>query len=161
MTFTEITEGIRKHFDASLIKEELSTLAQPQISIDPSKLVELCLFLRDTENFYFDSLSCLTALDNGPEKGTMEVIYHLYSIPYHHSLVLKAVLPRDQATFPSLSGVWRTANWHEREAYDFFGITFIDHPDLRRILLPADWVGHPMRKDYKEQDMYHGIQVAY
>jgi NADH-quinone oxidoreductase subunit C len=76
-------------------------------------------------------------------------------------LHLRVVLDREKPEVPSLSGIWKTADWHEREAYDFFGIQFTGHPNLTRILLPADWEGHPLRKDYVEQERYHGIKVKY
>ena len=117
--------------------------------------------LFNTEGLYFDFLSCLTGVDNGPEADTMEVLYHLCSIPYHKQLVVKVLLDRKSPSVPTVSDIWRTANWHEREAYDLLGIGFDNHPDLRRILLPADWEGHPLRKDYVEQEKYHGITVAY
>lgn len=110
---------------------------------------------------YFDQLSCVTGIDNGPDLKTMEVIYHLYSIPFNRSLALKVILPRDNPRVPSLTSVWKTANWLERETYDMFGIVFEGHPDLRRILMPADWEGFPLRKDYKEQDTYRDVQVKY
>jgi NADH-quinone oxidoreductase subunit C len=106
-------------------------------------------------------LSCITAIDLGPDAGQMEVIYTLYSIPFHVTLHLRVTLDRDKPEVLSLSSIWKTADWHEREAYDFFGIQFIGHPNLTRILLPADWVGHPLRKDYVEQERYHGIKVKY
>ncbi|HXA01825.1 MAG TPA: NADH-quinone oxidoreductase subunit C, partial [Cytophagaceae bacterium] len=115
---------------------------------------------------YFDFLSCLTGVDNGPAIGTMEVIYHLYSIPFNHHIILKAELIRNNEGEPlpaitSVSNIWRSANWHEREIFDMYGIVFEAHPDLRRILLPADWEGYPLRKDYKHQEYYHGIKVEY
>jgi NADH-quinone oxidoreductase subunit C len=106
-------------------------------------------------------LSCVTGIDNGPEAGTMEVIYNLYSIPFNRSLMLKVILPRDQAEMESVCGVWKGANWLEREVYDMFGIHFKNHPDLRRILMPADWEGYPLRKDYQHQELYRDIQVKY
>ncbi|MGB5929519.1 MAG: NADH-quinone oxidoreductase subunit C, partial [Cyclobacteriaceae bacterium] len=113
---------------------------------------------------YFDFLSCLTGLDNGPGQPA-EVIYHLYSIPFNQKIVLRTELPKPQdgslPAVPTVSHIWKTALWHEREAYDLVGIAFTGHPDLRRILLPADWEGHPLRKDYDEQAYYHGIKVAY
>src|SRR5690606_10281297 len=111
-------------------------------------------------------LSSVTGLDNGPEKGTMEVIYHLYSIPYNHHFTIKVALERDLVNsnppnLPSVTSIWKGANWQEREIFDMYGIVFEGHPDLRRILLPEDWEGFPLRKDYKTQDYYHGIKVAY
>ena len=79
-------------------------------------------------------------------------------------MILKVQIDREikeNAEIDSVSGIWKTADWHEREIFDFYGVKFNNHPDLRRILLPADWIGHPMRKDYQEQETYHGIKVKY
>ena len=100
-------------------------------------------------------------MDNGPEAGTLEVIYNLYSLPLNHSLMLQVKLPREQPIIPSVTEIWKGANWHEREAFDLFGITFEGHPDLRRILLPDDWEGHPLLKDYQQQEYYRGMKVKY
>lgn len=144
---------------------EQKTGLQSQLILPTERLLEVMLFLRDSEGLYFDQLSNLTALDNGPQGGSMEVIYQLYSIPYQHSLTLTIKLSRPELpalpSVPSLSSIWYTANWHEREAYDLMGIHFEGHPDLRRVLLPADWEGHPLRKDYKDLDTYHEIKVAF
>jgi len=121
----------------------------------------ICSFLHANENTYFDHLACLTAIDNGEEENSMEVIYTLYSIPKNIHLTLKVVLDRSNPVIDSISNIWGGANWHEREAFDLFGIQFTKHPDLRRILLPADWVGHPMRKDYKEDETYHGMTIEH
>lgn len=137
-------------------EEELSRLTLPAEQILP-----VCEFLWKNPVTYFDSLSCLTAIDQGPEAGKMEVIYTLYSIPNHLTLHLRVILDRSSPTISSVSSIWRTAEWHEREAFDLLGIQFSGHPDLRRILLPEDWEGHPLRKDYVEQSKYHGIQVKY
>ena len=137
-------------------EEELSRLTLPAEQILP-----VCEFLWKNPATYFDSLSCLTAIDQGPEAGKMEVIYTLYSIPNHLTLHLRVILDRSSPTISSVSSIWRTADWHEREAFDLLGIQFSGHPDLRRILLPEDWEGHPLRKDYVEQSKYHGIQVKY
>ena len=141
------------------------------ITVPTERIAEVCMLMHTHEECYFDMLSCLTGLDNGVEKaamdiGTMEVIYNLYSIPFEHALMLKVVIPRNIAgeglpQVPTVSHIWKTADWHEREAFDLMGITFTNHPDLRRILLPEDWVGHPLRKDYEAQEYYHGIQVKY
>ncbi len=137
-------------------EEELSRLTLPAEQILP-----VCEFLWKNPATYFDSLSCLTAIDQGPEAGKMEVIYTLYSIPNHLTLHLRVILDRSSPTISSVSSIWRTADWHEREAFDLLGVQFSGHPDLRRILLPEDWEGHPLRKDYVEQSKYHGIQVKY
>ncbi|MCL4147034.1 UNVERIFIED_CONTAM: hypothetical protein GTU68_050159 [Idotea baltica] len=106
-------------------------------------------------------------MDNGPENNTMELWYHLTSIPFEKSFIIRVIIDRtpkegdELPTVPSLSSIWKTADWHEREAFDLLGINFSEHPDLRRILLPADWVGYPLRKDYKEMEEYHGIKVKY
>ena len=130
-----------------------------QMTVASPELLTVCDFLWRNSNTYFDSLSCITAIDLGPDTGQMEVIYTLYSIPNHLTLHLRVILDRAKPVISSVSSVWRTADWHEREAFDFFGIQFTNHPDLRRILLPEDWEGHPLRKDYVEQTKYHGIQV--
>lgn len=131
------------------------------IAVSTDKILDVCNKLYQHPDLYFDSLSCLTALDNGKEAGTMEVVYNLYSIPFNHHLMLKVVLPCENPEIESVSSIWRTANWHEREAFDMFGIIFKNHPDLRRILMPADWEGFPLRKDYQTQETYRDIKVAY
>jgi NADH-quinone oxidoreductase subunit C len=161
MQFLEIKLVLTEKFGEGIILFENSTYEQPQLTISAEKIEEVCFFLRDTDQLYFDYMTCLSGMDNGVEKKTMEVIYHLYSIPYNHSLVLKVELERENPEVSTVSNVWRTADWHEREAYDMFGIKFTNHPDLRRILLPADWEGFPLRKDYQEQEYYHGIKVQF
>ncbi len=130
------------------------------LSIDSSSFKKICLELYQNEGCYFDSLSCLTGIDNGVEAETMEVIYNLYSIPLEHSLTLKVSLPRENPILDSICNIWRTADWHEREAYDLLGIKFMGHPDLRRLLMPADWAGFPLRKDYKEPELYRGMKTV-
>lgn len=130
-----------------------------RLTLSAEHILPVCEFLWKNPSTYFDSLSCLTAIDQGPEAGKMEVIYTLYSIPNHVTMHLRVMLDREKPSIASVSSVWRTADWHEREAFDFYGIQFEGHPDLRRILLPEDWEGHPLRKDYVEQTKYHGIQV--
>jgi NADH-quinone oxidoreductase subunit C len=132
-----------------------------QLTVGSKDLLAVCDFLWRNSNTYFDSLSCVTAIDLGVESGQMEVIYTLYSIPFHVTLHLRVLLDRNKPEVPSVSSIWKTADWHEREAFDFFGIQFIGHPNLTRILLPADWQGHPLRKDYVAQECYHGIKVKY
>ena len=127
--------------------------------IESTDLLKVSKLLQSDPSLYFDQLSCITGIDNGPEAKTMEVIYHFYSIPFHASLALKVVLPRESPETESLTSLWQSANWMEREVYDMFGIRFSNHPDLRRILMPNDWEGYPLRKDYHHQERYHGIKL--
>ena len=166
MSFEEIKNIIITKFGAEAILKEETTIMQPQLTIAPNFLPDICSYLHTHSQLYFDFLSCITGIDNGPDKGTMEVLYHLYSIPFNHHMVLRVEIVRNKEnenspTVPSVTNIWKSADWHEREVYDMFGILFEGHPDLRRILLPADWEGFPLRKDYKQQDYYHGVKVKY
>lgn len=129
------------------------------IRISPADLKQVCWELHRNPSVYFDMLSCITIVDNGAGAGTLDAIYNLYSIPFDQHLAIKVSVPRDGAELDTVEDIWKTANWHEREAYDMFGIRFRGHPDLRRILLPADWDGYPLRKDYNRQEYYRGIKV--
>jgi len=147
----------------------------PWIEVKPEGIVEVCQYLRDEPSLAFDYLNSVTAVDylHTDEKKAakaewephLEVVYHLFSMQHKHSLVLKVMLPRWQndevGKLPQLdtvSMIWATADWHERELYDLLGVEFIDHPNMRRILCPEDWVGHPLRKDYEMPLEYHGIR---
>jgi len=165
MTFSEITQVLHEHFGIDTFSVVNQKSPQPILQVPASKLLDICLFLANDDRLFFDYLACITGIDNGPTTNTMEVIYHLTSIPYEHNLALKIVVERpangELPKVPSVASIWRTADWHERETYDLVGIFFENHPDLRRILLPNDWVGYPLRKDYQEQELYHGIKVIY
>ncbi len=160
MEFNEIRSLLQENFPAA-IKRENPESSPPMLYLDGDAIHEVCQFLHTHDALYFDSLSCLTGIDNGAEAGTMEVVYHLYSIPYDLHLALSVELDRKNPSIISVSDLWGGANWHEREAYDLLGISFLGHPDLRRILLPEDWEGYPLRKDYEEQENYHDIKVKY
>ena len=134
---------------------------QPWIELSPETLPVACRLLRETEALWFDLFECLSGVDHGPEAGEMEVVYHLCSVVHEHRLVLRVRVPREAPEVPSVASIWPAANWHEREAYDLLGLRFAGHPDLRRILLPDDWEGHPLRKDYQEAESYHGILIDY
>lgn len=131
------------------------------VIVKPEALFSVCDQLHKNPVSYFDMLSCITGVDNGPEAGTMEVIYHLYSIPFNHSVAVKVILPRENPEVDSVVSIWKAANWLEREVFDMFGIVFKNHPDLRRILMPADWKGYPLRKDYKHEEYYRGVKIEY
>ena len=137
------------------------TASPKAIKLSKDDLLSVMDTLYRNETTYFDMLSCITGIDNGEQAATMEVVYNLYSIPFNHHLMIKVVLPREKPEIESVTHIWKTANWQEREIFDMYGIHFKNHPDLRRILMPADWEGHPLRKDYKHQEYYRGIKVEY
>ncbi|MEK6606203.1 MAG: NADH-quinone oxidoreductase subunit C [Myxococcota bacterium] len=122
-----------------------------------ARIVEIMTFLRDDPQSRFDFLQSLSGVDN---KEVLTTVYHLWSYPHRHSFVVKCDVPRDEPVCPSVAGVWSTADWLERESYDLLGIRYSGHPDLRRIMLPDDWEGHPLRKDYKEKDAYRGMPTT-
>lgn len=166
MTFEEIIGLLAQRFGPAIILAQDPHASPPAVHIPSQHIAEIGQMLHEHKKTYFDYLACITALDNGPEANTLELIYNLYSIPYDLQLMLKVVVDRNKPeeplpAVPSVSHIWRGANWHEREAYDLMGIRFTEHPDLRRILLPADWEGHPLRKDYTVQKQYHGIETTY
>ncbi len=138
---------------------------QVYIIVSKEKLVDVCYFLQNEPKLYFDYLNCLSGVDYGAIENKMEVVYHLTSIVYEYQLTLKCILPRpalpELPKIASVSHIWKSAEWHEREAYDLLGIEFEGHPDLRRILMPDDWEGYPLRKDYEPAETYHNIKIAY
>ncbi len=164
MSFADIKALLVDKFGADVIIGEETGGLQPALLVAPDAITRVCLELRNNPKTYFDFLSCLTGVDYGVEAGKFGVVYHLTSMPYQLQLVLKISKENDRdednlPTFPSVSSVYRTADWHEREAYDLVGIYFEGHPDLRRILLPDDWEGYPLRKDYKTAEYYKGIKI--
>jgi NADH-quinone oxidoreductase subunit C len=164
MSFEEIKLLLVEKFGADVIVGEETGGLQPALLIAPNSIAGVCLELRNNPKTYFDFLSCITGVDYGVEDGRFGVVYHLASIPYQTQLTLKISKSgnRDEAdlpSFPSITSVYRTADWHEREQYDMLGIFFDGHPDLRRILLPDDWEGFPLRKDYETAEYYKGIKI--
>ncbi len=129
------------------IEEVSSFRDQVSVRVVKDRIVEVCFFLRDTPELEFDFLTDVTAVDWPHRPKRFDVVYHLYSMTRNHRLRLKASVGEGE-TIPSVTPVWKGANWLERETYDMFGIVFAGHPDLRRILLPEDWQGYPLRKDY-------------
>jgi len=127
----------------------INALAETTIIVPREQIVAVCLFMKSTPNLEFDFLADLCGFDRGPEEEPrFEVNYHLFSTKKYHRIRLKVLLSEEDVHLPTVTGVWRTANWHERETYDLFGVIFDGHPDLRRILLPDDWQGHALRKDF-------------
>ncbi|ELR70296.1 NADH-ubiquinone oxidoreductase chain C [Fulvivirga imtechensis AK7] len=161
MITNDIVLLLKTKFTEHVIVQVDENASPKAIVIEAANLLDVCKELHANEKTYFDMLSCITGLDNGPEAGTMEVVYNLYSIPYEISLMIRVVISRKDPEVSSVTEVWKTADWLEREIYDMFGIWFTGHPDMRRILMPADWEGYPLRKDYQQQEYYRGIKVEY
>jgi len=151
MDSLQIAKMIEEKF-AGQVLETTTCAGQVGVSLRKDQIKDVCLFLRDEPSIKMDHLADLTAVDYSKYPGDpgprFEVVYNMISTTYRHRIRLKVRLPEDDPRIDTVSSVWQTANWHERETYDLMGITFDGHPDLRRILLPDDWEGYPLRKEY-------------
>ena len=159
MTPPEISEKLKTHFADAVLEAKLDGVPDPYLKILPGRMLAVAEFLHDETDLQFNFLMCLSGVDYG--KGMLGIVYHLFSMTKRHKMTIKVDLPSDKPVVPSVVPVWPSANWHEREAYDMFGIMFTGHPDLRRILLPDDYPGHPLRKDFKVPEFYQGMKVPY
>jgi len=130
------------------VTEVLSSRGELILRVDHAHLVELCRFLREDPEWKFDFLAALSGVDWIGRSPRFEVVYQLRSLPQNLRVSLKVAVPDDTLTVPSVTGVWKGADWLEREVYDLYGIVFDEHPNLRRIMMPDDWEGHPYRKDF-------------
>jgi NADH-quinone oxidoreductase subunit C len=174
VTSSEIIDVLEKQFGGK-IKSKKPDALDPFVVVEAVDLVEVCRFLRDDPRLKFEFLNCISGVDylepdpkKAPKAGFephLEVVYHFSSFTHRHRFVLKVILPRwkdnkagEIPEVPSVTSLWRTADWHEREVYDLCGVWFTGHPDLRRILTSEDWAGHPLRKDYEFPLEYHGIR---
>jgi NADH-quinone oxidoreductase subunit C len=174
MTAADIVTILEQKFGERIRAKNLTAI-DPFATVDPADLIEVCRFLKDDERLSFEFLNCISGVDylepdakKAPKAGFdphLEVVYHVQSLRHGHRFVLKLILPRwkndkpgELPEVPSVNPVWRAADWHEREVYDLVGVVFTGHPDLTRILLAEDWVGHPLRKDYEYPLEYHGIR---
>jgi NADH-quinone oxidoreductase subunit C len=144
----QVEERLRERFpDVPFRRQEGAAVRDHTLYLPADRLVEVCTFLRDDPALAFAMLSWVGGVDLLPSQPRFEVVYHLLSITHNARFVLKLQVPEAEPRVPSVCGLWPTANWHEREAFDFYGIRFDGHPDLTRILLPDDWEGWPLRKD--------------
>lgn len=157
MEAKEIWEKLEKRFSGR-VNGFKGDVFDPYLHVEPQVTVDVCRYLRDDPSLKFEILSDLTALD-WPKEEKIQVVYHLYSYTHRHKIVLKVDLPREEPKISTVEEIWKAANWMEREVFDLFGVVFEGHSDLRRIMLPEDWVGHPLRKDYVEQEEYDGIST--
>jgi NADH-quinone oxidoreductase subunit C len=174
MSPADIAALLEQQFGDRIKSKKLDAI-DPFAVVEPAGLLEVCRFLRDDGRLRFDLLNCVSGVDylepdakKAAKAGFephLEVVYHLSSFAHKHRFVLKVLLPRwkgdkpgELPEVPSVTSLWRTADWHEREVYDLCGVRFTGHPELTRILLADDWVGHPLRKDYEFPLEYHGIR---
>lgn len=128
--------------DVTFFRDEVTVVVRKE------DILPITRFLHSDADFFYDFLSDLCCVDYLDREPRFEIVYHLYSIKNNKRLRIKATIPSNHQVIPSVCSVWKTADWMERECYDMYGIDFENHPDLRRILLPEDWEGHPLRKDY-------------
>lgn len=174
-TTEEIFNSLKEKFGGSILELKTGLPVEDFIVINPFEIDKVSSFLRDTESYQFNNLMNLSGVDdaNGEkisdeqgvvkiEGGTFSLFYHLESISLKQKVTLAVRMPRENPEVASVSEIWRSADWHEREAFDMFGIKFLNHPDLRRILMPYDWeAGYPLRKDYQNPEFYQGMKVPY
>ena len=138
-------------------KKDKGRYGDPFVLVDPARLVEFLRVCRDDERLRFEQLVDLSATDPSKDEGDLWLNVQLLSLANRHRLAIKCLLPKDAARVGSATAIYRAAQYHERECMEMFGITFVGHPDPRNILLPDDWVGYPLRKDYEFPREYHGI----
>ena len=158
-----IAEGLREKYPEE-VKEIREFAGQVSVIVRKERIREIMQYLHDTPELCFSYLRDLCGVDYlGRKEPRFEVVYQLYSVSHRHMIRVRAEVPENDPSIDSVVSVWDGADWHERECYDMFGIQFRGHPDLRRILLPEDWEGHPLRKDYPlKSDLgekeWHGLQ---
>jgi NADH-quinone oxidoreductase subunit C len=156
MTPSEIVELLKQH-DAASVVSAVADGPYPHVVLKPEKLVAAAGFLKTEPRLQFDLLRCISAID-WPARNIVEVAYDLISTSFGHAFAVKVELDRADPQVESVGGIWPAAQWHEREAFDLMGVMFLHHPDLRRILMPEDWPGHPLRKDYQDVVEYGGLK---
>ena len=176
MNVEEILEKLKSEFPQSQFSLENELPAEAYIIVDPLELPKICEFLRDDESLLFDSLMNLSGVDDNnakkvkDEEGnertegrTLSVYYHLHSMKLDHKVAVKVSVPIEKPEVESVESIWKCADWHEREAYDMYGIIFLNHPNLIRILMPYDWEegSYPLRKDFETPEFYNGMKVPY
>lgn len=158
-THEEILDTLTAKFEDATLILECGDIGQPWILVPAKIIKEVTKFLRDSSDLRFDTLMCLSGV-HYPADEELAVVYHLDSTELHHKITLKVRVPIENPHVPSIESIWKTANWHEREVWDLLGIIFDDHPNHQRILCPDDWEGHPLRKDYVQQEFYQGMPTG-
>lgn len=148
MSVQTVVENLKGKFSAAVL-EVAEFRGETTVVVNKEEIVAICSYLKKVEGFNF--LTDLCGVDYLGKAPRFMVVYHLYNIKTHERLRLKVPVEENAPQVDTVSGVWATANWHERECWDLMGISFKHHPDLRRILMPEEWQGHPLRKDYPVQ----------
>jgi NADH-quinone oxidoreductase subunit C len=176
MTIDEILENLIEKFPESEFSIDNELPVEPFIIVSPLEVAKVSEFLREDENLKFDSLMNLSGVDDNNAKKvkdldgnetlegrTLSVYYHLHSMELGHKVALKVSAPIEKPEIESVEGIWKCADWHEREAYDMYGIIFLNHPNLTRILMPYDWEegSYPLRKDFETPEFYNGMKIPY
>jgi NADH-quinone oxidoreductase subunit C len=161
----EIADILRSVFGSAVREAEMGG-GHPSVTVSADRWHEIALFLRDDDRLGLNMLRCVSGIDR-PEEAQIEVVYDLTSLrpprvvgsywTGDNEIAVRVRVMRDGGHLPSVTDVWPAADWHEREVFDMLGVTFDGHPDLRRILCPDDWEGHPLRKDYQYPREFHGI----
>jgi len=157
MNPSEIIDRLKQRFEDRIV-ETVSDGLHPYVRLRREAVTSLCNFLKTDPDLQFDLLRCITTVD-WPEKNSIELSYDIMSIQFGHAFAVKVDLDRSQPEIETVSPIWPAAEWHEREAFDLMGVVFTNHPDPRRILMPDDWNGHPLRKDYQDPAEYHGLKI--
>ena len=152
MNFIQIKDVIEQKYPGSISLNEDKEV----LYLKSDNWTDIAKFLHTDKEFSFDVLLCITGYDTGTLIGAA---YNFFSMEKRHYVEVRIEVDRENSIIPSVTDIWKAADWHEREAFDLIGINFEGHPDFRRILLPSDWEGHPLRKDYKEPEFYNGLPV--
>ncbi len=152
----EIFEKLKGKFGDGVVSLQTESVNPPFAVVPPGSIQEVCRFLKEDPDLLFDYLVCISGVDH---KDKFAVAYHVYSTEHRHRIGVKAMLPHDNPVIPTVDVVWKAAIYLERETYDLMGIVFEGSCDPNRILLPDDWEGHPLRKDYIYPEQYHGIKI--
>lgn len=151
----EIAALLSERFGERILESKPDDI-NPWSAVDPSCILDVCRFLNSDDRLKMDHLELLGGVDY---EDRIEVVYVLYSMKHRHRYTLKCRLSREEPKVATVESVWAVANWHEREAFDMFGVVFEGHSDMRRILCPDDWEGYPLRKDYKAPETYLDMPV--
>ena len=155
METKEIFAALFERFDGALEASPDGLAGDPFVYVAPDRFHEVMAHLKSHARMAMDQLTMITGVDR---EAWVESVYHLYSYRHRHAATIKVKLDPAAPEIDTVTDLWGAADWHEREAYDMVGIRYRGHPNLRRILLPEDWEGHPLRKSYKQPREYHGIQ---